>query len=48
MCDSCDACFTKEEKKQLKKLGWKENEINYVENSIVEDRIKEMIENAIK
>ncbi len=40
MCRSCKKCFSEEEKTKLKKKGWNEEQINFVENSIVEDKIK--------
>ncbi len=43
MCSKCSKCFSKEEKKKLRDIGWKTKEINYVEDSIVEDKIKELI-----
>ena len=43
MCKKCSACFNDEEKTKLKEKGWDEGQINYVENSIVENKIKELI-----
>ena len=43
MCDSCSACFNEEEKKKLVKKGWNKKQINFAENSIIEDKIKELI-----
>lgn len=43
MCSECDDCFTKEEKEKLEEKGWSEEQISYVENSKVEDKIKELI-----
>ncbi len=43
MCDSCNKCFSEEEKTKLKDKGWDEEQINFVEDSIVEDKIKEWI-----
>ena len=43
MCKKCDACFSDEEKTKLKDKGWSEEQINFVEDSKVEDKIKELI-----
>ena len=43
MCSECNNCFTEEEKKKLEDKGWSEEQIKFVENSKVEDKIKEMI-----
>ena len=43
MCDSCDQCFSEEEKTEMKDKGWTEEQINFVENSVVEEKIKELI-----
>lgn len=43
MCKECDECFTEEEKTKLKDKSWNEEQINFVEHSIVEDKIKELI-----
>ena len=43
MCDDCDACFNEEEKIKLKEKGWTEEQINFVEHSQVEDKIKALI-----
>ena len=43
MCSSCSQCFTEEEKTKLKEKGWTEQQVNFVENSIVEDKIKELM-----
>ncbi len=43
MCSSCSKCFSEEEKKKLSDKGWSEDQINYAENSIIEDKIKELI-----
>ena len=43
MCKTCKKCFSEEEKTKLKEKGWNEEQINFVENSIVEDKIKEFI-----
>lgn len=42
MCGS-GCCFSKEEKIKLKKKGWTIKQINFVENSIVENKIKQFI-----
>ena len=36
-------CFSDEEKKKLEEKGWGKLQIDYVEHSIVEDKIKELI-----
>ena len=46
MCDNCNECFSDEEKEKLIEKGWSEEQINYIEKSIVEDKIKELINNA--
>ncbi len=43
MCDSCDACFSEEEKTKLEGKGWTKEQIGFVEASIVENKIKELI-----
>lgn len=43
MCSSCSKCFSEEEKTKLKDKNWTEEQISFVENSIVEDKIKELI-----
>jgi hypothetical protein len=43
MCSSCDACFSDEEKAKLKEKGWSEEQINFADNSIIENKIKELI-----
>ena len=42
MCGS-GHCFSEEEKTKLKEKGWNEEQINFADNSIVEDKIKELI-----
>ena len=42
MCDP-GHCFTDEEKAKLKEKGWNERQIDFVEDSKVEDKIKELI-----
>lgn len=44
MCDSCSQCFSDEEKKQLEEKGWNKEQIDFVEGSIVKDKVKEFIE----
>lgn len=36
-------CFSDEEKTKLKEKGWTEEQIAYAEDSVVEDKIKELI-----
>ena len=36
-------CFSKEEKTKLSEKGWNEEQIKFVEDSVVEDKIKELI-----
>lgn len=43
MCDDCSDCFSEEEKKKLQKKGWSEEDIEFVESTVVEDRIKDLI-----
>lgn len=43
MCNSCSQCFSEIEKTKLKDKDWTEEQISFVENSIVEDKIKELI-----
>ena len=43
MCKTCKKCFSEEEKTKLKGRGWNEEQINLAENSIIEDKIKELI-----
>ena len=43
MCKSCKKCFNEEEKTKLENKGWTKEQIDFVENSIVEDKIKELI-----
>ncbi len=43
MCEKCSACFSDEEKTKLKKKGWNKKQIDFVEDSIVEDKIKRLI-----
>ena len=43
MCSDCSRCFSEYEKTKLKDKGWKEEQINFVEDSLVEDKIKELI-----
>ena len=43
MCDSCLACFSEKEKKKLEEKGWSKEQISFVENSKVEDKIKELL-----
>lgn len=43
MCKSCSKCFSEEEKTKLKEKDWTDEQINFVENSKVEDKIKELI-----
>ena len=43
MCKDCNQCFSKEEKTTLEDKGWTENQINFAENSVIEDKIKELI-----
>ncbi len=43
MCSSCDKCFSDGEKGKLKDKGWTEEQINFAEGSIIEDKIKELM-----
>ncbi len=43
MCSNCANCFSEEEKTKLKEKGWNDEQIKFVEDSIVEDKIKELI-----
>lgn len=43
MCSSCSKCFSEEEKTKLKEKGWTEEQITFAEDSVIEDKIKEMI-----
>ena len=36
-------CFSNEEKAKLKEKGWNEEQINFADNSIIEDNIKKML-----
>jgi len=43
MCKDCKECYSDEEKKKLKDKGWTEKQIIYTEGSVVEEKIKELI-----
>ncbi len=43
MCNDCSACFNEKEKEELKGKGWNDKQINFAEDSIIEDKIKELI-----
>jgi len=43
MCTSCNKCFNDAEKAKLKTKGWNDEEINFAEDSIIENKIKELI-----
>ncbi len=43
MCKNCNKCFSEEEKTKLKEKNWTIEQIDFVENSLVEDKIKELI-----
>ena len=43
MCKSCNECFSDGEKGNLKDKGWSEEQINFADGSIIEDKIKELI-----
>ncbi len=43
MCSSCSQCFSDEEKEKLTEKGWTKEEIEFANNSIIEDKIKELI-----
>ncbi|KKK53378.1 hypothetical protein LCGC14_3095400 [marine sediment metagenome] len=44
MCPPHDSgCFNEEEKKKLTEKGWSSEQVSFVENSKVEDKIKELI-----
>ncbi len=36
-------CFSEEEKKTLSEKGWTEEQVKFAEDSVIEDKIKEMI-----
>lgn len=36
-------CFSEDEKLKLNRRGWDPEQIEYAENSIIEDKIKELI-----
>ncbi len=36
-------CFSDGEKSKLQNSGWSKEQIDYAENSIIEDKIKELI-----
>ncbi len=42
MCSS-GHCFSEEEKEKLREKGWDKYHIDFVEDSVVEDKIKELI-----
>jgi len=42
-CSDCSACFSEEEKRKLKDQGWTEEQINFAEGSIIEDKVKECV-----
>ena len=43
MCSNCANCFSEEEATKLKKLGWNIKQIDFVEHTIVENKIKDLI-----
>ena len=43
MCSSCSQCFSDEEKTKLKEKGWTEEQVKFAEDSVIEDKIKELI-----
>lgn len=43
MCSSCNRCFSDEEKIKLEEKGWTDKQIEFVEGSEVENKIKELI-----
>ncbi len=43
MCESCNKCFSEKEKTKLKDKGWTEEQTNFAEDSVIEDKIKELI-----
>ena len=43
MCSSCSKCFSEKEKTKLKGKGWTEKQIKFAEDSVIEDKIKELI-----
>ena len=44
MCKPHNAdCFSEEEKTKLKEKGWTEEQIKYAEDSVIENKIKELI-----
>ena len=47
MCDDCNACFSDEEKTKLKEKGWTKGQIKFAEGSVIEDKIKELIDYEI-
>ncbi|KKN07404.1 hypothetical protein LCGC14_1067300 [marine sediment metagenome] len=36
-------CFSDEEKTKLKEKGWSEEQIHFADDSVIEDKIKELI-----
>lgn len=43
MCSTCSECFSEDEKARLKNKEWTNEEINFAEHSIIEDKIKKLI-----
>lgn len=44
MCKPHNAnCFSDEEKEKLKDKGWTEEQIKFAEDSVIEDKVKELI-----
>lgn len=44
MCKPHNAsCFSDEEKTKLKKLEWTDEQIKFAEDSVIEDKVKELI-----
>ena len=43
MCKECSDCFNDEEKAKLKEKGWNDEEISFADDSIIENKIRELI-----
>ena len=44
MCEKMKGhCFTAEQKKELNARGWTQEQIDFAEDSIIEDKIKESL-----
>ena len=43
MCDTCNQCFSEEERENLQLKGWTVGQISFAEGSVIENKIKELI-----